>query len=281
METGDSTTRAATPLSDYACLQIGGEDAESFLQGQLSNDLGVLPVGGGQLSTFNDPRGRVIALLRIFRTPNAFVAAMPGAVIQAVAARLRMFVMRSRVSIEPDRSWRLVGGAGRDIPQDPDLPAMQLPTPGSLWIRLQQDFGSVAVATDETWPVLEIRNGLPEVYAETASHFVPQMLRLDRLGAISFAKGCYVGQEVIARARYLGRIKRHTRLYRSADVGVRPGDPVILGSDKVGEVARVAENGEGRFVLAVVRDDADGPMTTAGGDLERLPDPPAFEGSEA
>jgi folate-binding protein YgfZ len=276
MASPEATSEQTFRLDDYACLQIAGEDAESFLQGQLSNDLTALPVGGGQLSTFNDPQGRVIALLRMFRTPNAFIAAMPTALAGVVAGRLRMFVMRSRVSIDSETRWRLTGIAGERALPGPGRPAMKMPAAKPLWITLQDEPPEADAGTEGQWQALETMNGIPEVYAETSGRFVAQMLRLDRLGAVSFTKGCYVGQEVIARAHHLGRVKRHTRLYRCAGAAAAPGDPVMGGPDRVGEVARVAEVAESRIVMAVVRDGTEEPVTIAGTALERLPDPKTF-----
>ncbi len=263
-------------LEDYACLEIGGEDAESFLQGQLSNDLRDLPTGGGQLSTFNDPQGRVIALLRIFRMPTVFVAAVPVTLARAVAGRLRMFVMRSRVSIDTETHWRLTGIAGEPESNASGAPLMRLPLTEPLWIGLSQNSIGAEAGAPEAWAALETGHGMPEVYAETSGRFVAQMLRLDRLGAISFTKGCYVGQEVIARAHHLGRVKRHTRLYRCVGGNVGPGDRVVQGDDTVGEVARVAADVDGRIALAVIRDDAKEPVTVGSTRLDRLPDPAAF-----
>jgi len=276
MTTDEPTAGRTFGLGDYACMEIAGEDAETFLQGQLSNDLGQLPVGGGQLSAFNDPQGRVIALLRMFRTPVGFVAALPEPLAGTVTGRLRMFVLRARVSIEPATQWRLTGIAGNSASRASAGPAMHLATAEPLWIGLEEAVTGTVDGTASEWAAKETLNGMPEVFAATSGRFVAQMLRLDQLGAVSFTKGCYVGQEVIARAHHLGRVKRHTRLYRSAEGTVDPGDPVMQGTDKVGDVVRVADDGDTRIVLAVVRDDIQEPVTAPGGDLERLPDPPVF-----
>lgn len=262
-------------LEDYRCLEVAGPDALVFLQGQVSSDLERLPPAGGQLSTFNDPQGRVIALLRIFRTDDGYLAALPEDLVETVGARLKLFVMRSKVAIEPAIHWRVLGGTGEAPAPTPDAPSMKLDVGEPLWIGLKTDADGTDKGAQDEWNALETAYGLPEIHAATSAHFVPQMLRLERFGAVSFTKGCYVGQEVIARAHHLGRIKRHTRLYRAA-TGAAPGDPVMKGADKVGEVARVANHAKGSLVLAVVRDDAEEPFTAGGANLTRLPDPPGF-----
>lgn len=262
-------------LGGYACLEITGEDADDFLQGQLSNDLNGLRPGAGQLSAFNDPQGRGIALIKLFRTADGLVAALPEVLAGAVAGRLGLFVLRSRVKIVSGTRWRLVGGAGRTPEADPEAPAMALPAAEALWLGLAENPPGDDAESAE-WAAIETRNGVPEIYPETSGRFVAQMLRLDRMGAVSFTKGCYVGQEVIARAHHLGRVKRHTRLYRAPEGALRPGDPVMRGSDKVGDVVRVADDAGGRLALVVVRDDVAEPVSAGQTGLQRLPDPATF-----
>jgi len=261
-------------LDQYRCMEIVGADAMTFLQGQVSSDLSDLPMGGGQLSTFNDPQGRVIAMLRIFKTADGFVALVPDEIAGPVMTRLKMFVMRSRVAIESGTRWRVLGIHGHGQPSG--VPSMRLDVTEPLCIAIQGEVDSSISADRGEWDALETACGMPEVYAATSGHFVPQMLRLDRFGAVSFTKGCYVGQEVIARAHHLGRIKRHTRLFRATDGRVAPGQPVSKAHDKIGEVVRTASHGNDLLVLAVVRDDAEGPFSAGGHDLESLPDPAAF-----
>jgi len=275
------TTAARAPtrdfaLDDYSCLEITGEDAESFLQGQLSNDVRHLPAGGGHLTTYNDPQGRVIALLRLFRTEAGFIACLPATLAGSVAARLGMFVMRARVSIQPTTHWRLIGVQGDAPVPAPDAPLLRLPSPTSLSNYLTGRESGSGGGTAQEWATLETRCGVPEVSPQTSGHFVAQMLRLDRLGALAFDKGCYVGQEIIARAHHLGRVKRHIRLYRVPGSEVSSGDTVVRSDEKVGEVARVAKDAGGRILLAVIRDDTAEPLATGTCELERLADPPAW-----
>ncbi|MGD8424673.1 MAG: hypothetical protein PVI25_03950 [Gammaproteobacteria bacterium] len=260
-------------LGDYACFQVDGDDAGTFLQGQLSSDLQNLPAGGGQLSTFNDPQGRVIAILRLFRVAEGIVAAVPATLLDPVVKRLRMFLLRSRASISAPVHWRIYGHTGRPPNPAPDGACLMLPGDADLWLSAQRGAVDSASGTQEEWSAMETRCGLPEVYPETSSHFVAQMLWLDRLGAVSFTKGCYVGQEVIARAHHLGRVKRHAHLFRSAGRGPRPGDAVHLDDTKVGEVARVAERSDHALVLAVIRDGFEGVLQSGEHSLAPLPDP--------
>jgi folate-binding protein YgfZ len=263
-------------LVDYACFQVEGDDAVSFLQGQLSNDLEALPSGGGQLSTFNDPQGRVIAILRLFRVQEAIIAALPASLLDPVVSRLRMFLLRAQVSISAPAPWQLYGHTGRPPDPGPEGACLMLPCGSDLWLSLQPGQQRLASGPQAEWSALETRCGMPEIYPATSGRFVAQMLFLDRLEAISFSKGCYVGQEVIARAHHLGRVKRHAHLFRSAAPGPRPGDALHMDETKVGEVARVAENTGGTVVLAVIKDGVEGALEQNGQSLEPLPDPPGL-----
>lgn len=261
-------------LEGYGCIRVSGEDAASFLQGQLSSDVMALAVGEGQLSSLNDPKGRVLALPRLIRTPEGFEALLPRVLCDATARRLAMFVLRSRVTIRflPDIRVFAASGAGpADRLAAAGVPAMRLPggTDLSMWADAGDALGprgAMDLLEADELTLAEITAGIPEVYAETAGLFVAQMLDLDRLGAVSYEKGCYVGQEVIARAHHLGRVKRHMARFESTgDCG--PGDPVLVDGQKVGVVVRRAPGSGTRPALAVMKDGVSGELTAGSGRL--------------
>ena len=173
-------------------LAFRGPDAAKFLQGQLSADTESLAPGASTLAGLHNPQGRVIAILSLSRTsPEEFLAALPRELLATVAQRLRKYVLRARVRIEE------VAGAAAIPTRDLD----------------------------------DVRQGLPQVYAATSEQFVAQMLNLDLLGAIAFDKGCYTGQEVVARAHYRGRVKRRMQRWLNASgTDLKPGDSA-LGPD--------------------------------------------------
>jgi folate-binding protein YgfZ len=261
-------------LAGYGCIRVTGEDAAGFLQGQLSNDVTAVPVGEGQLSSFNDPKGRVLALPRLIRTPDGFDALLPRALCDATARRLAMFVLRSRVSVRPLADARVLAASGEtaaDRLAAAGVPAIRLP--GDSGLCMWAETGDAQVAPQEVEPLgadqlalAEIMAGIPEIYPETAGLFVAQMLDLDRLGAVSYEKGCYVGQEVIARAHHLGRVKRHMARFESTG-GCGPGDPVLLDGRKVGVVVRRAPGAGTRPALAVMKDGVSGEMSAGAGRL--------------
>jgi folate-binding protein YgfZ len=212
-----TVTTSAPAASDLAGeIVFRGPDAEKFLQGQVSADIGKLAVGARTrtLAGLHNPQGRVIALLRVSRVaPEEFRATLPRELVASVAARLRKFVLRAKVSVE-----------------EHPLAA-----------------GDVAAS-----PLSEVLAGIPEVYAATTETFVAQMLNLDLLDAIAFDKGCYTGQEVIARAHYRGRVKR--RLQRWLNVSgtvLVPGDPARGPDGRALTVVRTAARDGGQEILAV------------------------------
>ena len=248
------------PLESFGVLAVRGRDTLSFLQGQLSNDLAQLSPERSLLAGYHNPQGRVLALLRLFAPlPGEALAILPGELAAPVASRLRTFILRSKVELaDESSSWRIEGlidtAAPGAAPLAPPF-AAQLPQVAGAVARLghsvvlrvgdhparwllvspasapgEPALERCARAAPLEWRRLAIANGEPEVYAATSGEFVAQMLNLDLLGAIDFDKGCYTGQEVIARAHYRGRVKRRLQRFRT-------GEPVRLEPGGAGELA--------------------------------------------
>lgn len=182
--TPESPTVRAFPLDSWSALRVSGADAETFLQGQLSADLRALAPDRPLWTSYNSPKGRMLAVMQLRREGEVIELRMPRALIEPVAKRLRMFVLRAKVIIT-------------------------LPEPGPV--------DSAAEAGDRA---ALIQAGVPVVYPETQDRWVAQMTNLDRLGGIGFEKGCYTGQEVIARLHYLGNLKK--RMFRVSGAGAPP-----------------------------------------------------------
>ena len=226
-----------TPLDQLGLVEVTGADAEAFLQGQLSNDVRVLSATRAQLSSYNSPKGRMLAVLHLFRNADSIFLEMHRGVFDATLKRLRLFVLRSKVQLQDDSAQRpALGLSGNNAASL--LQAIGLPAPSarldSAWennvcvIRrlgeiprftihaprlqsgeIQKTLEAKTQAADTNhWKLLDILAGVPTVYPETSDHFVPQMCNLDTLGGISFNKGCYTGQEIVARVHYRGAIKR-------------------------------------------------------------------------
>lgn len=274
-------------LPDLGLLSVGGEDAPKFLQGQTTCDILGLTGHTSILGALCTPQGRVIAVFRAVRTDTAFHWLLPKEAIEAVVKRLRGYVLRSAVTIEDNSSrWVFFGVGGLEFGQTLENRAMPWPkAPGEV-VRMSDGFlvnlgsesgaralcvidahtaqafeaklgemGCLAVEPS-SWRLADIRAGLPQITGETCEAFVPQMLNLDRLGAISFNKGCYTGQEIVARTHYLGNVKR--RMYRLGGVVdqlPKAGDalyPAGVDTESVGTVVDAAPAGAERWELLAV-----------------------------
>jgi tRNA-modifying protein YgfZ len=264
-------------LDDLGVLRIRGTDALTFLQGQLSNDLERLEREGSLLAGLHNPQGRAIAVLRLLRGEGHDVlAVLPRELAASVAQRLGRYVLRSKVHVSDESSaWRLVGIARSSptaaTPAVPSGLAARIASTPELtgavaerWIiAMPHGVGETTGGGGERvrsnadarrdWRLLDIAAGLPQVYASTSEQFVAQMLNLDLLDAISFSKGCYTGQEVIARAHYRGRIKRRMqRWLTSANAALVPGESARLADGRTLRVVDAAQRPDGRCELLAV-----------------------------
>jgi tRNA-modifying protein YgfZ len=277
-------------LDHLAIIRVTGEDSETFLQGQFSNDIKHVTPQQAQLSSWCSPKGRVLTQLLVMRQESGYILVLPRAVLDTTLKRLRMFVLRSKVSIE-DVSTSLVclGCAGPGSPAHLSQLYGKLPVtdyamhtatgiaviriPGltaryllignpdnfvSQWARLSL---SQVLAGNAPWQWLDIQAGLPSVLPGIVDEFVPQMLNLEVLGAVNFTKGCYPGQEIVARTHYLGKVKR--RLYKAHVDQIDfplPGQDIYSATaqgQSVGKLvsAQLSPHG-GMDVLAVIQREA-------------------------
>jgi folate-binding protein YgfZ len=275
------------PLPGLGVVRVEGPDATRFLQGQVTADLREMPAGTSTLAGWCSPQGRVIALLRIGAVPGGFLAVLPRELCGPVSERLRRFVMRSKVLIT-DASGELpiagISGCEPEAleaigPLPGELVTLRLPSSRELLIGSPAQLGATVAgltpAEAEAWEARCISEGEPEIYASTSESWLPQMLNLDLLGAISFHKGCYPGQEIVARTQNLGRIKR--RLLRYLVTGPAlpaAGAGLFLGQAKVGEVVRSVRHASKAQLLAVVNLDAAGVgLTNESGEVTCSPEP--------
>jgi folate-binding protein YgfZ len=271
-------------LSQERLLSVHGEDAEIFLQGQLSSDVTLLANGVSQLTSYSTPQGRMLAIMRAFRYGDAMQFLLPRELVEPVQQRLSRYVLRARVQVgSDDHKFGRIGLAGEKSsellarlalpdPQAPgsvasdatlcvlnvtvDRPRYILVAPYERIMRIWQSAEEHAQpAGDAAWRLLRIDAGVPRIYSSTSEAFVPQMVNLELLGGVDFDKGCYTGQEIVARAQYLGRIKRRMFRFRcSGDRAPRAGDTIMLddGTD-VGTVVDAASAESFWHMLAVTR----------------------------
>ncbi len=262
-------------LDALGVLRARGSDARRFLQGQLSNDMERLSATRAVPAGYHNPQGRVIALLTLLQlADDDLIGLAPRELIAPLLARLGKFVLRAKVRLTDDSAaWRIEGVLG-DVGAAAGAAPWALPQPGHVE-RAGEGYlvASAASAqrlvfvrpasapalpragrtTHTAWQLAAIAAGEPQVYAATSEAFVAQMLNLDVLGAIAFDKGCYTGQEVIARAHYRGRVKRRMQRFVSAGpMTLRPGDSGTLGDGRTFQVVEAAARADARCEFLAV-----------------------------
>ena len=248
-------------LAGLAVLRIHGADAVSFLQGQLSNDLTRLEREGALLAAYNNPQGRTIAIVRLIAAaPDELLAVLPRELASRVLERLRRVVLRAKVKIlDESARWQVRGRLGA-TQAGATLPRIRLGGAPERWLELVElapdaaaVLGAAAFAACDAWVLHDVAAGLAQVYAATSEMFVAQMLNLDLIDAISFNKGCYTGQEVIARAHYRGRVKRRLQRFLTlAPAVLAPGDALQLADGRGARVVETARHPDGRCEFLAV-----------------------------
>ena len=237
----------------FGVLAFRGPDAAHFLNGQLSANIEKLASGQSTLAGLHNPQGRVLALLALVRTtPEEILTALPAELPTEVAQRLRKFVLRAKVRIEDESAALRVLGIASAGRAPAGSASLGWGTRRLLLVPVAQLEDFTLANSVAAWEAADIREGLPQVYAATRESFVAQMLNLDLLAAIAFDKGCYTGQEVIARAHYRGRVKRRMqRWHANSAVEPKPGDSVRSADGRSLSVVRVARSETGFELLAV------------------------------
>ena len=272
-------------LSHLGLIQFAGEDAQTFLQGQLSNDVRLLNGANSQWAAYCTPKGRMLASFLLWKNAeNSYIAQLPAVLREALQKRLTMFVLRSKVKVtdESDTQVRLgVAGPGAeaavraavgDAPQavhglSQNDQRMVLRLPGDcfeivlaaerapeLWNALAQ---SCRPTGSGRWDWHMIRAGIPTVLPATQEEFVPQMANFELINGVNFKKGCYPGQEIVARTQYLGKLKRRMYLAKiSGDIAPVAGDP-LYSNDMQEQSSGIIVNAQpvidGYEVLAVIQ----------------------------
>ena len=280
-------------LGQFSRLRASGSEAQSFLQNLLSNDIREVSASRAQYSSFNTAKGRMLATFLIWRDGDDYLLQLPTTLAEALKRKLSMYVLRTKVKIT-DASIEVIAlglsGASAqqlllkhcsalpeqtlDVAQTDDLGGsiirlddtrFQLNTTPehapALWLALSEHAKPVG---SPCWDWLNVRAGIPVILPQTQEQFVPQMANLDLIGGINFKKGCYPGQEIVARMHYLGKLKRRMYLaHVECDTAPQAGDELFsadmpeLGeglAQPCGMIANAAAAPAGGYdVLAVIQ----------------------------
>jgi folate-binding protein YgfZ len=280
-------------LLHLGLLRFAGSDAVAFLQGQVSNDTRRLGAGEPLLAAYSTPQGRVVAVLQILPHSSGLLALLPRELAPVTREGLRKYILRAKVQIE-DQSEHLtvlgLHGSGALVSAAlpvPDAARGYLERDGigvaraagaglrywvvgtaqalanhplehtaGDWTALLDDDAARLQRVERDWRLADIRAGVPQVYAATRELFVAQMLNLDLIDGISFTKGCFTGQEIIARTQHLGRIKRRLFRLRLPAGSWAVGQALELRDGRTGRLVEVAAIDDGVEALAVLGVDA-------------------------
>jgi tRNA-modifying protein YgfZ len=256
------------PVPDLAVLSITGKDAAILLQGQITCNIHDITETQGSLGAMCNPKGRAISTFLLIKTANAFLMLVPKELLETVKKKLQMYILRADVRVsDSSEAFCLIGlyhaGCSDAKPQFAStqqnvmsiklapsekrylyiLPPEQA---GDFWTEQIREQGFQPNNSDQ-WRYLDIITGIPWLSKATSEEFIPQMLNLDKLGGISFSKGCYTGQEIVARTHYLGKIKREMFLAECATQTPPKANAVIIA-----ESQNAAEQDIGRVIQAQV-----------------------------
>ena len=271
------------PLSHLGLLECSGQEAKTFLHNQVTSDINHLNANAAQHSAWCSGKGRMLASFLLFRSGEDFRIQLSSDLVAMIQKRLQMYVLRAKVKItDLSAAYVLIGLSGAQA--EAALQAADLPVPARLLdtapfadgtvIRLAARF-EIAVTSEAAadlwqrlavnarpvgtpvWQWLDIQAGIPLITDATKEEFVPQMANFDQLGGVSFHKGCYPGQEIIARTQYLGKVKRHLYRIRGA-APMAAGNPVFSPENPehpCGMVANAAPSPDGGYTaLAVIQE---------------------------
>src|SRR5471032_1166117 len=270
------------PVSDLGLIALNGEESASFLHNQLTNDVEHLGADEARLAGYCSPKGRLMASFLMWRNAETIFLQLPRAIQAPLQKRLQMFVLRAKTKLTDATELeanQIVLGLGGGLAQAllaqwfdalPAAPFGKLDHAMGTLIRVADAFGApryqwlmseatalavwpvlaerLTVGGNDAWHLSEIHAGVPQITAATQEQFVPQMVNFELLGGVNFKKGCYPGQEIVARSQYLGKLKRRTTLVSIADAGAQAGNELFAVSDPeqpCGMIVNAAPNGSG------------------------------------
>ena len=255
-----------TRLPFFGVIRVSGEDRASFLHGQLSNDINNLASGQACYATYNTPKGRVLANMLVVNRGEDLLLVMAQDLTEAIVKRLRMFVLRAKVIFEPLPDFAVTGELDETASPSPTAePALSfpaqaddgvytiiLPHSGRLKIGEAGLLPEYDAAAENAWNLHEIRSGYAWISTATKETAVAQMLNQHIIGGVHFKKGCYPGQEIIARAQYRGQVKRGLAVLRGDSLEAA-GVAVQNGGEEAGQIINTALTDTGSLSLAVIK----------------------------
>lgn len=257
---------AAMLLPEFSVIEVKGDDAVSFVHGQVTNHVNHLG-NAFRLAAYCQPKGRILSLMRIFQRDDALYLIMPKDLVEGFIKRFSMFILRSKVSLRVAEELCVAGALSPSF----TLPKLdQCLINGYLTIARVADAQGQSRAmiigskddieaftslegTSSFWFASEIYAGIPWVFETTKETFIPQWINLDLIGGVVFNKGCYPGQEVIARVQHIGSTpRRMKRIHAKASVTISPNDDIVQENLPVGNIVMAVSSNSETVALAEI-----------------------------
>jgi tRNA-modifying protein YgfZ len=274
-----SATRFVAPLTDLGLITLAGDDAASFLHSQITNDVEHLTTSEARLAGYCSPKGRLLATFLMWKTADTIFLQLPREIQPAVQKRLQMYVLRAKAKLhDGGEEYVALGMVGEDaapvlstfFPSLPSAPYAKVDSESGSLIRVADAAGqpryqwiATPDAAEKIWPELaaalppagprawclsNIEAGVPQIVQATQEQFVPQMVNFELIGGVNFKKGCYPGQEIVARSQYLGKLKRRMVLATVDATDAKAGTEVFSAGEPeqpcgmIVNAERVSEN---------------------------------------
>ena len=259
-----------TPIFNQSVIDVSGPDAEAFLDSQLTSDVKNIKIKSLTRSGYCNPKGRLIATPYVIRNANSFNLLLPNDLVDEFISRISRFILRAKVSINENDALAIVGviaQAGAEISirelDELDNEILEINSRQgfilcpfdsleSFWVNTTQSY---LPSQFEHWEIENIRNGIVNIGDATKEQFLPQMINLEKHKGVSFTKGCYPGQEIVARTKYLGSVKRKLCYFRS-DSSIGQGAPILTSDGTpcgtVCHTSRKSKESDNQEGLAVI-----------------------------
>lgn len=271
-------------LDKTSTIKVEGDDRVQFLQGQLTQDINLISQNKALYAGFCNPKGRVLAFMLCYLNHESIHIQIDSSVQEFILQKLRMYILRSKVSLNlVNETFTCIGFVGSkallakkiqppknylDIIQSDGIMIMRLGIDDDRYQLMGEtskindfmklNFSEYSSMSFDDWNNLNILDGIPEIYPTTQEAFIPQSLNMDLIEGINFKKGCYTGQEIVARTHYLGRVKRRMyRVFIKSQVDLNPGDQILnKNGEEIGQLVRSAkQNGDKTNMLIELRVD--------------------------
>ena len=267
-------------LNELSVLSVSGDDSLKFLQGQLTNDISLVTSTQSVHAGFCNPKGRLLAFFHVVKYLDSYLLFLPKSIAENITKKLSMYILRSNVKLDLDPDELMYFGLyanNQDGQLDlfNNLPKNEMESinKGSLIViklhsnglrviivgnkdncinLIEKNSNELEKKAFNDWTTHNIQSGIPNIFHETQETFIPQSINLDIIDAINFKKGCYTGQEIVARTHYLGKPKR--RMYKAffkSESQPLYGDALVDGEDLVGQVVDIARTDNEKFVLLI------------------------------